>query len=69
MVVKFNVDSGANIHSCRTRTFNLNNPKDVQSFGYTKEEWMELDESDKLQVCDEWAAQAIEIYYEEEGTE
>lgn len=66
MIVKFNVDSGANIGSCRTVSFNLNTPEGEKKLGYTKEEWMELDEAEKQQACDEWAMQHIEIYYEEE---
>ena len=65
MKVTFYVDSRANIKSCRSVTWNLDDPKDVRSFGYTKEEWLSLSEDEKDEIIQEWANETIDLYYEE----
>lgn len=66
MKVTLNCNSGANIHSTRSETFDLDNADDCNQFGCTKEEWMNFSEDDKQEFCNEWAEQRLEIYYEEE---
>lgn len=66
MKVTFNLDSGANINSCRSITFDLSKNSDQKAFGYTEEEWKALTEDEKYEVCEEWAEQRVEIYFEEE---
>jgi len=66
MKVTFNLDSCANIHSCKSVTFDLNTEKGQKSLGYTKEEWLALTEDEKEEEVNEWAANHVEIYYEEE---
>jgi hypothetical protein len=65
MKVTFNLDNGANIHSCKSVTFNLNTEKGQKSLGYTKEEWVRFTDVEKNEICHEWANNHIEIYYEE----
>ena len=67
MKVTFNLDSGANIHSCKSQSWNLLLEKDAKSFGFTKDEWRSLDDSEKDEVVHEWAMNYVEIYYEEEN--
>ena len=49
MKIKVWLDSGANIHSCRTTTF------DTSEFGLTDEEWRELSEDEKEAMAKEVA--------------
>lgn len=64
MKVKFNVNSGANIHS--------NNESDwldpVEDLGYDEGDWEDLTDDEKYKEAELWAWQAagLEIYYEEE---
>ena len=69
MKVTFNVDNGANIYSCKSSTFDLNKKSDAKAFGFTKEEWLGLSDSEKDEACHEWANQHLEIYWEEQPLE
>ena len=60
MKVKFNCNSGANIHSCRTET--LDTESDI---GLEPGEWEKLSENDKQKIVEEWANDYLEIYFEE----
>lgn len=59
MRVRFNCDSGANIHSCRQQEF------DVKTLGYSDEEWKSLTEEEKYDECRRWADERLEIYTED----
>lgn len=65
MKVTFNVDSRANIHSCKSHTFDLNTERGQSQFGYTKEEWLNFTDDEKQKIVEEWAMGHIEYYYEE----
>ncbi len=65
MKVTFHLDNGANIHSCRSQSWDLDNPRDVKRFGFTETEWLAMGETDKDETLHEWATQLIDIYYEE----
>ncbi len=65
MKVTFNFDNGANIHSCRSETWDLSKEKDISRFGYTREEWIALSDKEKDEACHEWANNYAEIYWEE----
>lgn len=65
MKITFKCNNGANIHSVRKETWDLSNEKHVRNFGYSKEEWLELSEEEKNEICTEWANESMEIYYEE----
>ena len=67
MKVTFNVDSGANIHSCKSVTWDLSTEKGRKSFGFTANEWLSLSEDEKDEVVREWADQIAEVYWEEEN--
>ena len=60
MTVKFYCDSGANIHSCRSETFDT-----VKDLGLEDGEWESLSEDDKHEMARDWANDRLEIYYEE----
>ena len=60
MKVKFCCDSGANIHSCRSEVIDT-----VEDLGLDEGEWEALRDADKLSLVDDWAANRLEIYYEE----
>ena len=60
MKVKFCCDSGANIHSCRSEILDT-----VEDLGLDEGEWETLKDDDKLSLVDDWAANRLEIYYEE----
>ncbi len=66
MKVSFNVDSCANIHSCKTETWDLSKEKDLKSFGFTEEEWLALSEEEKNEEVRKWADERMEMYFEEE---
>lgn len=66
MRVTFNIDNGANIHSCLSYTWDLSKEKDVKAFGFTEEEWMNLTEIEKYEEVERWAANHVEMYFEEE---
>ena len=66
MKVTFKCNNGANIHSLRKQTWDLSKPKDVAVFGCTAEEWSEMSEEEKQEVCTEWAMAEVDIYFEEE---
>jgi hypothetical protein len=53
MKVTFNLDSGVNIHSCKSHSWDLNTEKGQKAFGYTKEEWISFSDDEKYQVCKE----------------
>lgn len=65
MKVTFHLDNGANIHSCRSQTFDLSTDKGERQLGYTKEEWLAKTFDEKQEVLKEWAGH-IEFYLEEE---
>lgn len=58
MKVKFNCDSGANIHSCRTETIDT-----VADFGMAEGEWEAMPDEDKQKLVEEWAWERLEIYW------
>lgn len=66
MKITFNLDSGANIHSCKTVSFDLSKEKDEKRLGYTLEEWSELTQEEKDDACNEWAQDHVQIYWTEE---
>lgn len=66
MKVTVNIDSGANIGSCKSQVWDLSTEKGVSSFGYTKEEWLSMSADEKWEVCNEWAQNHLEIYFEED---
>ena len=60
--VKFCVDSGANIHSCRETKW----MDPVKDLGLLEGEWEKMDEEDKYEMAQDWANNHIEVYFEEE---
>lgn len=60
MKVKFCCDNGANIHSQRSETIDIE-----KYFGITDEEWLEMTEDQKYKVVEEWAMQLFNFWYEE----
>lgn len=60
MRVRFNVDNGANVHSCRSSV--LDTEKDL---GLEPGEWEAMSEDDKYQQVYDWAQNHLEYYYEE----
>ena len=61
MKVRFNCDSGANVHSNHVSVW-FDTVKDL---GLDEGEWEEMLEKDKIQMAEEWAYDYLEIYYEE----
>jgi hypothetical protein len=59
MKVRFNCNSGANIHSKRSEVLDLE--KDL---GITPEEWEAMDEDGKFEEVKMWADQRLEIFWE-----
>lgn len=59
MKIKFWCDSGANIHSCRRGSF------DLEEVGYTLEEWRELSEEDKAEIVQGYALDRLDWGWEE----
>lgn len=60
MKVKFCLDSGANINSCRSETFDT-----VKDLGLEEDEWELLPVECKNDMVWEWANNHIEMWYEE----
>ena len=58
--VKFYCNSGANIYSCREQTFDT-----VKDLHLDPGEWEEMTDDDKYKLAEEWAAERLEIGYEE----
>ncbi len=59
--VKFSVDNGANIHSCRESGW----LDTVDDLGLGEHEWEGLSEDERYEFVQDWADKYIEIYYEE----
>ena len=59
--VQFFLNNGANIHSLR-KSKELDTVKDL---GLDKGEWEEMSEDEKYKQAEAWAADKIEIYFEE----
>ena len=59
--VQFNLDSNANIHSCK-KTGWLDTVKDC---GLAEGEWENYTEDDKQKLAEEWMVENISIWYEE----
>ena len=59
MKVKFCLDNGANIHSCRDEIIDIE-----KMYNLTDQEWKDLSEDDKYGLVQDWADQYIEIYFE-----
>ncbi len=63
MKVRFNVDSGANIHSNNdSEWFDV-----VEDFDLEEGEWEKYTDDQKWEFAKEWADERIEIWYEEEA--
>lgn len=60
--VRFNVNSGANIHSTKTSKWY----DTVEDLGMAEGEWEGMSDDDKWMYTDKWAQQYLEIYYEED---
>ena len=60
MKVKFCVDNGANIHSCKESIIDLEAVYDI-----TDVEWGNMSDDDKYSLVEEWGNQYIEMYWEE----
>ena len=63
MKVKFFVDSGANIHSCK-KSGTLDTVADL---GFDDGEWEAMSEEEKYKCAEEWAHEHIEVWYEEQS--
>jgi hypothetical protein len=59
--VQFFLNNGASIHSLR-KSGELDTVKDL---GLDEGEWEEMSEDDKYKQAEDWAADKIEIYFEE----
>ena len=59
-IVEFNCNSGANIHSCRTKKIDT-----VKDLGLDEGEWEAMDEKDRNGIVEDWAWERLEIYYNE----
>lgn len=60
MVVKFCVDSCANVHSCREQLIDIE-----KVYGITDKEWINMSDDDKYDLVNSWADERLEIYWEE----
>lgn len=60
-IIKFNCNSGANIHSCRTQKVDT-----VKDLGLDEGEWESMNEDDRYKLVEAWAWDRLEIYYSEE---
>jgi hypothetical protein len=60
--VRFFLNNGANIHSLRKSDL----LDTVEDLGLDEGEWEGMSEDDKQKLAEEWAAEKIEIYFEEE---
>ena len=58
--VKFNCDSGANIHSCRKEVLDT-----VTDLGLDEGEWEGMDDDERQKIVGEWAWQRLDIFYED----
>jgi hypothetical protein len=66
MKIKFNVNSGANIHSTKYEIFDLKDFLGYDTDEEALEEWNSFDEDYKYSLVEEWAwNNGLEIYYEE----
>jgi hypothetical protein len=61
MKVRFNCDSGANIHSCNESDW----LDTVEDLGLDEGEWEKYSDDEKWKCAEEWANERLEIYYEE----
>ncbi len=61
MIVQFNVNSGANIHSTNESGW----LDTVEDLGLDEGEWEAYTDDEKWQCANEWAQNYLEIYYEE----
>jgi len=59
--VQFSLNNGANIHSLR-KSGVLDTEKDL---GLDAGEWEAMSNDEKYKIAEEWAADKIEIYFEE----
>jgi hypothetical protein len=60
MRVRFWCDSGANIHSIRSETLDIQ--KDL---GFTPEEWKAMSDKEKFEEAEIWAWDRLDMGYEE----
>jgi hypothetical protein len=60
MKIKFCCDNGANIHSKKCVTFDLE--KDLF---LTEEEWQNMAEDDKFKMVEEWTLEQLDFWFEE----
>lgn len=60
MKIKFWNDNGANIHSKRSQTFDLEN-----DLGFTEEEWNNLPDSEKEEMVTEWMWEHLDYGWDE----
>lgn len=58
MKITFVVDNGANIHSARKETYEL------EELGIEQDEWDEMDDDARYQLAEDMMMQHVEIYYE-----
>lgn len=58
--IKVWCDSGANIHSCREETVDVE-----EDWGFSKEEWQSLTEDEKWKEVNIWANDHLDIGFEE----
>jgi hypothetical protein len=61
MKVTFFCDSGANIKSCRSAALDT-----VKDLGLDEGEWESYSEDQKYECAEQWAADKMSIWYEEE---
>jgi len=60
MKVRFYLDSGANIHSCREDTFDT-----VEDFGLQQGEWEQMTEDEKMEYVDDWKCNYLDYGFQE----
>lgn len=60
MKVKFYIDSGASIHSCRSEIIDIEN-----DLGITDEEWRKMTEEKRVKFVWKWANDKFDIGWEE----
>lgn len=60
MKVKFWCDSGANIHSCRKETV------DLEKWGISDDDWLAMTDKDKDELAREWAYERLEYGWDDE---
>jgi hypothetical protein len=59
MKIRFFLDSGANIHSCKNEFFE---PKDL---GLTEEEWIKMSYDEKYAMVEDWSNNYLQLGFEE----